>query len=222
MVTLTGPSGSGKSTLLAALAGTLPTTAQTTGAVTGVPDRVAVAPQHPRTTADTVADELRLHAGVDDADPLDAVVAEGLVVDALARVGAADLAGRRCTTLSPGELQRVALARALVRVRRGAGLLLLDEPTAHLDDAAGARVAAVLADLRGSVSVVLVTHDPALAALADRSVQLTAPPAPSIREPHPGGPGRRSSWSSRYPRAGGSRSSPGRAPPSPGPWARAP
>ncbi|MCO7222612.1 ATP-binding cassette domain-containing protein, partial [Klenkia sp. PcliD-1-E] len=180
VVALTGPSGSGKSTLLAALAGTLPTTAEVAGAVTGLPERVAVAPQHPRTTADTVADELRLHAAVDDADPLDAVVAEGLVVDALARVGAADLAGRRCTTLSPGELQRVALARALVRVHRGAALLLLDEPTAHLDDAATARVAAVLADLRGTVSVVLVTHDPALAALADRSVALAAPPAPGI------------------------------------------
>ena len=42
----------------------------------------------------------------------------------------AHLRGRACRTLSPGELQRVALARALVRVRRGARLLLLDEPTA--------------------------------------------------------------------------------------------
>jgi ATP-binding cassette subfamily C protein CydCD len=179
LVALTGASGSGKSTLLAALAGTLPTSAVVTGAVAGVPGRVAVVPQHPRTLGDTVADELRLHAGIDPADPLDAVVAEGLVVDALARVGAGNLAGRRCRTLSPGELQRVALARALVRVRRGAELLLLDEPTAHLDDAATARVSAVLADLHGTVTVLLVTHDPALAALADRELVLVAAPSPA-------------------------------------------
>ncbi|SDP15906.1 ATP-binding cassette, subfamily C, CydCD [Klenkia soli] len=197
LVALTGASGSGKSTLLAALAGTLPTSAHVRGSATGVPGRVAVLPQHPRTLGDTVADELRLHAGIDPADPLDAVVAEGLVVDALTRVGATDLAGRRCSTLSPGELQRVALARAMVRVRRGAELLLLDEPTAHLDDAATARVAAVLADLRGSVTTVLVTHDPALAALADRAVVLTAPaatapaaaPAPAPPPPPTGGKG---------------------------------
>ncbi|SCX56836.1 ATP-binding cassette, subfamily C, CydCD [Klenkia marina] len=188
LVALTGASGSGKSTLLAALAGTLPSSAEVTGAVAGVPARVAVVPQHPRTVGDTVADELRLHAGIDVADPLDAVVAEGLVVDALARVGAGSLAGRRCTTLSPGELQRVALARALVRVRRGAGLLLLDEPTAHLDDAATARVTAVLTALRGTVTTVLVTHDPELAALADREVvlpALAAPPAPASPVPGP-------------------------------------
>ncbi len=188
LVALTGASGSGKSTLLAALAGTLPPSAAVTGTVGGLPVSVAVVPQHPRTLGDTVADELRLHA--DLADP---GAAEGLVVDALARVGAPELADRRCRTLSPGELQRVALARALVRVRRGAQLVLLDEPTAHLDDAATARVAAVLADLRGTVPVLLVTHDPALAALADREVVLlAAPPAAAAPAPAPAaGPGRR-------------------------------
>jgi ATP-binding cassette subfamily C protein CydCD len=77
----------------------------------------------------------------------------------------------------------VALARALVRVRRGARLLLLDEPTAHLDAASAARVAAVLAALRGTVTVLLVTHDPALAALADRAV--TLPGAPGAVAPAP-------------------------------------
>ena len=78
------------------------------------------------------------------------------MVEALARVGASALAGRAPQTLSPGELQRVALARALVRVRRGARLLLLDEPTAHLDDDARALVAEVLLGLRGTVTTVLV------------------------------------------------------------------
>ncbi|KQS57143.1 cysteine ABC transporter permease [Geodermatophilus sp. Leaf369] len=188
LVALAGPSGSGKSTLLAALAGSLAPSAAVAGSLAGVPASVAVVPQHPRTVGETVADELRLHALVSRDDPLDAVVAEAFVVEALARVGGTELAGRRCTTLSPGELQRVAVARALVRVRRGASLLLLDEPTAHLDGVATALVAGVLAGLRGTVTTVLVTHDPVLASLADRTVRLagtgtaarpTTAPAPS-------------------------------------------
>ncbi|SET24841.1 thiol reductant ABC exporter subunit CydC [Geodermatophilus poikilotrophus] len=177
LVALRGASGSGKSTLLAVLAGLTDPAATVEGGVSGVPaGGVAYVPQHPRTTGATVADELRRHAGSEAG--ADEVVGEAHVVEALARVGATGLAGRDCTTLSPGELQRVALARALVRVRRGARLLLLDEPTTHLDDAAAARVAAALAGLRGTVSVLLVTHDPALAALADRTVDLpSAPPA---------------------------------------------
>ncbi|WP_142459401.1 thiol reductant ABC exporter subunit CydC [Geodermatophilus aquaeductus] len=185
-VALRGASGSGKSTLLAALTGALGPAAEVDGTVTGVPaGAVALVPQHPRTTAPTVADELRRHAAASRG--VDAVVAEAFVVEALQRVGAEELAGRDCTTLSPGELQRVAVARALVRVRRGARLLLLDEPTAHLDGVSAARVAAVLASLRGTVTVLLVTHDPALAALADRTVDLTAPalpaPTPAISWP---------------------------------------
>jgi ATP-binding cassette, subfamily C, bacterial CydCD len=177
LVAVRGASGSGKSTLLAALAGLVPPTATVAGTVTGVPaGAVAYAPQHPRTTGATVADELRRHAGSEPG--VDAVIGEAFVVEALARVGATALAGRRCTTLSPGELQLVALARALVRIRRGARLLLLDEPTAHLDAASAARVAAVLDGLRGTVTVLLVTHDPALAALADRTVDLGAPVTP--------------------------------------------
>ncbi|MGY1744993.1 ATP-binding cassette domain-containing protein, partial [Blastococcus sp. SYSU D00695] len=188
LVALRGRSGSGKSTLLAALAGVLPPDAVVAGTVGGVPTgAVAWVPQHPRTTGATVADELRRHAGA--APGVDEVVAEAHVVEVLARVGAADLAGRSCETLSPGELQRVALARALVRVRRGARLLLLDEPTASLDAAATARVAAVLASLRGTVTVLLVTHDPVLAALADRTVDLPAPATtPAAPLPTPAAP----------------------------------
>ncbi|MGR7026474.1 thiol reductant ABC exporter subunit CydC [Geodermatophilus sp. URMC 62] len=187
-VVLRGASGSGKSTLLAALTGALDPAAAVTGTLTGVPaGGVALVPQHPRTTAPTVADELRRHAA--PAPVVDAVAAGAYVAEALARVGGSGLAGRDCTTLSPGELQRVAVARALVRVRRGASLLLLDEPTAHLDAASAARVAAVLADLRGSVTVLLVTHDPAPAALADRTVDLPGPAVPTSS------PARSAQWS---------------------------
>jgi ATP-binding cassette subfamily C protein CydCD len=177
LVALQGASGSGKSTLLAALAGLVSPDAVVGGAVVGVPaGAVGYVPQFPRTTGAMVADELRRHAASEPG--VDEIVGEAYLVEALTRVGLADVAGRAPESLSPGELQRVALARALVRVRRGARLLLLDEPTAHLDDDARARVAEVLLGLRGTVSVLLVTHDPALAALADRTVTLPAPPAP--------------------------------------------
>ena len=180
LVAVRGPSGSGKSTLLAALAGLLEPDAVVGGAVAGVPGgAVAYVPQFPRTTGATVADELRRHAGSQPG--MDAIVGEAFVVEALARVGAAGLSGRSPESLSPGELQRVALARALVRIRRGARLLLLDEPTAHLDDDARAMAAEVLLSLRGTVTMLLVTHDPLLAALADRTADLPAsPPALSV------------------------------------------
>ena len=172
LIALRGASGSGKSTLLALLAGVLPPDADVAGAVFGAAD-VAYVPQHPRTTRPTVAAEIARHAESEDAD--------APAAEALAAVGAAGLADRECTTLSPGELSRVALARALVRVRRGARLLLLDEPTAYLDADAAARVTAVLTALRGTVTTVLVSHDPGLTALADRTVDLGPgePPAPA-------------------------------------------
>lgn len=169
LVALAGPSGSGKSTVLAVLAGQLldGAGAEVTGTVVR-PDDVAVVPQFPRTVAGTVSAELLRHAD-------GAADAEGMAATALFWVGAEHLRERACATLSPGELQRVALARALVRVLRGARVLLLDEPTASLDDAATAQVAEVLHRLRGSLCTVLVTHEPALAALADRTVSLPGP-----------------------------------------------
>src|SRR4051794_40478206 len=175
LVALRGASGSGKSTLLTALAGLTDPGATVSGAVAGIPvGAVAHLPQFPRTTGATVADELRRHAGPEPG--ADGVAGDTHVAEALARVGASDLAGRAPESLSPGQLQLVALARALVRIRRGARLLLLDEPTAHLDDDAAATVTGVLAALHGTVTILLVTHDPALAALADRTVDLPSPP----------------------------------------------
>ena len=90
---------------------------------------------------------------------------------ALEDAGAAELAQRSVATLSGGERRRVLIARALCQ---GGPVLLADEPTAHLDVAAGIAVFELLARLaRAGRAVVVVTHDLDLAAqAADRVVLL--------------------------------------------------
>jgi len=77
--------------------------------------------------------------------------------------------GQEGALVSGGQRQRVAIARALLANPR---LLILDEPTTHLDDKAIARFQAVIADLPRRPTVITITHDEALAGDADRVVYL--------------------------------------------------
>lgn len=81
--------------------------------------------------------------------------------------------------LSGGERQRVALARALVR---DPALLVLDEPDAHLDAEALGALRQTLPAVADGRTVLLITHDPAVAALADRVVRLGGAGAPAVAE----------------------------------------
>ena len=89
----------------------------------------------------------------------------------LERVGLAERAGHLPAELSGGEQQRVAVARALVHRPR---LVVADEPTGNLDSASGARVLGLLDELRREqgTALVVATHDPGIAARADRRVHL--------------------------------------------------
>ncbi len=75
--------------------------------------------------------------------------------------------------LSPGELRRLAVARALARVDAGATVVLLDEPTAHLDAGLGPPWSEdVIRSLRGRATVIMVAHNPTTLALAEHVVRL--------------------------------------------------
>ena len=88
----------------------------------------------------------------------------------LARVGLADKSDRLPGNLSGGEQQRVAIARALVKSSR---VMFADEPTGSLDRTTGEQIMELLVELHSEgLSVVMVTHDPTYAKLAERSVHI--------------------------------------------------
>jgi putative ABC transport system ATP-binding protein len=179
-VAVLGPSGSGKSTLLALMAGLdRPTSGEIR--IDGQPiqdlseDRLALLRRHKigfvfqsfqllgnLTAQENVLLPLELLG-----DPQAARRADEL----LAAVGLEERGHHYPTQLSGGEQQRVALARAFAA---RPPILLADEPTGNLDGATGRRILELLVDLqrREGTTLVLVTHDPAVASLADRQIHL--------------------------------------------------
>jgi putative ABC transport system ATP-binding protein len=94
----------------------------------------------------------------------------GRAADLLDRVGLGSRAGHLPRQLSGGERQRVAIARALAN---RPALLLADEPTGNLDSAAGESIVGLLRDLnREGQTIILVTHNPEIAAQAGRILRM--------------------------------------------------
>ncbi len=115
------------------------------------------------TCAENVALPLRLRGG-----PTDGI--EATVAAVLDEVGVAELADRYPAELSFGQQQRVALARA---VAPRPSVLLVDEPTAHLDSVSTSAVLTLLRRVADEgAAVVAVTHDPAVREVADRGLRL--------------------------------------------------
>jgi putative ABC transport system ATP-binding protein len=180
LLTVIGPSGSGKTTLMGVIGGLDVVDAgsvvvdgtdvtalrgealagyrlRTVGFVFQSPGLVAL-----MTALENVALPLQL-MGKDSPD------AERLAREALTSVGLEARARHRAFELSGGEQQRVALARALAK---GPRLLLADEPTGQLDSETSAAIVELIRSFRGRTTVIVATHDEAVAAMADRTIQI--------------------------------------------------
>jgi thiol reductant ABC exporter CydD subunit len=177
-IILTGPSGAGKSSLLALL---LRFVTPTSGTITAgrvnldrIPadrwlSQIAWVPQHPHLFTTTIAENIAL--GRPGAPRQDIVAA--------ARLAGADDFIRQlhdgydtpltegARSLSAGQRQKVALARAFLR---RAPILLLDEPTAHLDPVSADRIVTAINDQMADRTVILITHRPPLR--ADRATRI--------------------------------------------------
>jgi putative ABC transport system ATP-binding protein len=175
-----GPSGSGKSTLLGLIAGLDQPTAGRIR-VAGVEITRLSEDALARFRRDTLGYVFQAYHLIPTLTALENVaVPLELAGDAdalpratalLAEVGLADRAHHYPVQLSGGEQQRVAVARAMAR---RPALLLADEPTGNLDSGTGKQIIELLVGLRDTLAstLVLVTHDAALAARADRVVTL--------------------------------------------------
>ncbi|HEY0855359.1 MAG TPA: ABC transporter ATP-binding protein [Devosia sp.] len=186
VVAIVGPSGSGKTSLLMLLAGLeKPTSGKIQVAGHSLPelseDDLAL---FRRKTLSIVFQSFHLIPSLTALDnvglaleiaapelPLGEV--RKRAAEALEAVGLGGRLDHRPAALSGGEQQRVGLARAMIARPR---LLLADEPTGNLDQATGARVIELMFDLarKQGTAVVLITHDPGLAARADHVFTMTA------------------------------------------------
>ncbi len=185
VVAIVGPSGSGKTSLLMLLAGLeRPTGGQifVAGSELGSFSEAGLA-KFRRKTMGIVFQSFHLIPSLSACDnvglALEITSPELSMAEirersraALALVGLGDRVDHRPSMCSGGEQQRVGLARAMVA---NPPLLLADEPTGNLDQSTGALVIEQMFDLarRQNTAVLLITHDPGLAARADRVLTMT-------------------------------------------------
>ena len=182
-VAITGPSGAGKSTLLHLLAGLdLPTQGEVRWQGRSLSSMTEA--QRARFRNQTIGIVFQFYHLLPELTALENVMLPGVVnghrahatlrdeaVRCLEHVGLRERSTHKPSQLSGGELQRVAIARALLNRPQ---VIFCDEPTGNLDSHTGQAVAELLVRVHREqrMSIVLVTHEHALAQLADRWLEL--------------------------------------------------
>jgi ATP-binding cassette, subfamily B, bacterial len=181
VVGVAGSSGAGKSTLVQILLRMRIPTAGTVR-IDGVPvqdisleewrRRVAYVPQEPRLFHATVADNIRFARPLDD-DRVEAAARMAHIHEAIEAMphGYDTVVGQRADAVSGGQRQRLCLARALAGDPE---MLVLDEPTSALDAASEVAIRASLRELRGRITMIIVTHRPSLLEICDQVVHIEA------------------------------------------------
>jgi ATP-binding cassette, subfamily C, bacterial CydD len=180
---LTGRNGAGKSTTLQAIAGlTIPSSGRVTVAGVDVAEldpaawwrQLSWLPQRPVLVPGSVGDNLVLLGGLDSHEEIEKACAASGFDAVLAELpdGMDTMLGRGGVGLSVGQRQRLGLARAL---GSPAPVLLLDEPTAHLDARTEGRVLrAIVERARAGATVVIVGHREPVVAIGDRVVEVVS------------------------------------------------
>jgi ATP-binding cassette subfamily C protein CydD len=176
LIGVTGVSGAGKSTLLRVLAGEVDPTsgaARIDGEAPGALDRATICwlGQRPYLFPGTIADNITLgRTGHSEAELLRAAHEAGLdeLLDRLPH-GLGTPVGDGGWGFSGGEIQRLALARTLLTDTR---LMLLDEPTAHLDALTESRIVRVICRAARGATTVIASHSPSVLAVCDRVLAL--------------------------------------------------
>lgn len=161
-IAITGTSGLGKTTLAATIMGLIPAKA---GSVTA-PAHISYLAQEAHIFATSLAENVRIgnkHATTDQ-------IAKSLALAGLT-IDQNRVVGEQGATLSGGEAQRVSLARVLVADPKPT-LVILDEPTEHLDHETADRLLDDLMAALSGVTMLVITHDPDLVARCDREVSL--------------------------------------------------
>ncbi len=185
-VAVMGPSGCGKSTLLGLLAGLALPTAGTVAVgdtiVSDLDERRRVRFRRESVGMVYQADNLLPHLTIEENVGLQLAICHGEtacdsgqeVARVLDRLGIGDLARRLPDQLSGGQRQRAAVARAIIHTP---SVMLADEPTGALDGRSAQVVIELLVEVHREMgaTLVLVTHDPAIAAHLDRTVELRRP-----------------------------------------------